>query len=84
MAEEVDPETLAATLVEHVEQAVGEEEVDTRITRVVAELLGIRPAVLDHIVDKWFTDLTEQLSRRGEEDAVRAVLEVQNHWSQEV
>ncbi len=76
------PESLAYTLVEHASEV--SDEPQKYLTRVVAELFGIQPGVLGHVVDKWFVDLTEELTRRGQEDAVRAVLEVQARWEQEV
>lgn len=84
MAERMDPEVLAYTLAEHAADLSGEDAADAYLIRVVAEVFGIAPGVLGHVADKWFTDLTEELSRRDEGDAVRAVMEVQDHWNQEV
>jgi hypothetical protein len=84
MKERIDPETLAYTLVEHAADVCGEDAADAYLVRIVAEVLAIAPGVLGHVVDKWFTDLAEELGRRGEQDAVRAVTEVQTHWEQEV
>ena len=81
MVGRIEPETLAYTLADHAYAA--DQEPQEYLTRVVAELFGLEPGVLNHVLDKWFTDLVEELSRRGKDDAVRAVLEVQTHWEQE-
>ena len=74
MAEEIDAEILAATLIEHVADTVGEEEADARITRVVAELFGIRPGVCERIVEKLTTDLKEEIARREDPRYSRATI----------
>jgi hypothetical protein len=74
VADEIDPETLAVTLLEHVEQTVGEDEADAQITRVVAELFGIRPEVCERIVEKLMTDLKEEIARREDPRYSRATI----------
>jgi len=81
MTERIRPETVALTLIQHARDS--EPEPETYLARVVAELLEAESAVCQHVADLFFVELTEQLSGQGEEDAVRAVLEVQSHWDQE-
>jgi len=81
MTERIRPETVALTLIQHARDS--EPEPETYLARVVAELLETESAVCQHVADLFFVELTEQLSGQGEEDAVRAVLEVQSHWDQE-
>jgi hypothetical protein len=82
MSKRLRPETVAVTLAEHAHDT--EPEPQTFLARVVAELFEAEPGVREHISDLFFVELTEELHRRGEGDAVRAVLEVQNHWVREV
>lgn len=81
MVERLRPETVAVTLVQHARDT--EPEPQTYLARVVAELFSAEPRVRTHISDLFFADLTDELSKRGEAEAVRAVLEVQNDWDQE-
>jgi hypothetical protein len=81
MSERLSPETVAVTLVQHA--LASEPEPRTYLARVVDELFSAEPDVREHISDLFFVELTEDLSGRGEEDAVRAVLEVQTFWDQE-
>lgn len=82
MADRIDPETAASALIAHAHDS--EPEPEAYLVRAIAEVFAREPGVLGHIVDKWFTDLTEELGRRGQEDARRAVLEVEERWRQEV
>jgi hypothetical protein len=81
MTERIRPETIALTLIQHARDA--EPEPQSYLARVVGELLEAESAVRTHVTDLFFVELAEELSRRGEADAVRAVLEVQSHWDQE-
>ena len=81
MTERLRPETVAVTLVQHAHDF--ELEPQAYLARVLGELLEAEPGVREHVSDLFFVELTEELSRRGEGDAVRAVLEVQSHWDQE-
>ncbi len=78
------PESLAYGLIVHAEDAVGRDDAQCYLIAVVREIFVVNPGTLEHFVDKWFTDLAEELSRRGQEDAMRAVLEVEQRWRQEV
>lgn len=82
ISERLRPETVAVTLAEHAHDT--EPEPQTYLARVVAELLEAEPGVGEHISDFFFAELTEELSRRGAGDAMKAVLEVQKHWAKEV
>jgi hypothetical protein len=82
MSERLRPETVAVTLAQHAHDT--EPEPQAYLARVVDELFSAEPGVLDHIVDKWFSDLLEELGRRGQQGAVEAAIEVWNHWNQEV
>ena len=73
-AGEIDPEGLAATLMEHVVETVGEDEADARVTGVVEELFAIRPGVLERIVEQLTTDLKEEISRREDPRYSRATI----------
>ena len=75
------PETVAVTLIQHARDT--EPEPQTYLARMVAELFSAEPLVRTHISDLFFADLSDELSRRGEESAMRAVLEVQTHWDKE-
>jgi hypothetical protein len=81
---EPNPEPLAYGLLAHAEDIVGEDSAERYLIAVVREIFVIDPGVLEHFVEKWFTDLTEELGRRGEEAAMRAVLEVKQRWRQEI
>jgi len=81
MTERIRPESVAATLIEHARDT--EPEPETYLARVVAELLEAESTVREHISDFYFVELTEELSRRGEEGAMQAVLDVQAAWDQE-
>jgi len=78
--ERVDPETLALQLVEHAADQQADTDIDVYLARVVAELLSAEPGVREHVSDLFFVELTEELSRSGEEGAVRAVLKIQTDW----
>jgi hypothetical protein len=52
------------------------------LAKVIAELLELSPGAREHISDFLIVDLCEELGRRGHQDAVRVVLEVQSHWSE--
>jgi hypothetical protein len=82
MTERIRPETVAITLIQHASDT--EPEPETYLARVVAELLEAEPGVSGHLWDAYFVELTEALSGRGEEAAMRAVLDVQAVWDQEV
>lgn len=77
------PESLAYGLFAHADE-VANEDAQAFLIAVVREIFVVNPGVLEHIMDKWFVDLTEELSRRDQEVAMRAVLAVQDHWNQEV
>ena len=81
MTERLRPETVAVTRAQHAHDT--EPEPQTYLARVVAELFEAEPGVLEHVSDLFFADLSDELSIRGERDAVRAVLEVQTYWDQE-
>ena len=81
MSERLSPETVAVTLLQHAHDT--EPEPQTYLARVVAELLEAESGVRQHISDLWFVELVEALARRGEESAVRVVLDVQAAWDQE-
>jgi hypothetical protein len=81
VAEQTPPETLAITLIEHAYDT--QPKPQEYLIRVVAELFAAEPGVLAHISGKWFTDLAEELGRCGQEDAMRAVLQVENQWRNE-
>jgi hypothetical protein len=51
------------------------------LARVVAELFEMSPGAREHISDLVIAEHVEELSRRGEEEAMRAVLRVQRDWS---
>jgi hypothetical protein len=67
MSERLRPETVAVTLAQHAHDT--EPEPQTYLARVVGDL--------------FFADLTEDLYRRGQRDAAKAVLEVQTDWNRE-
>jgi hypothetical protein len=75
--------TFAHELFAHISYVHGDVDADLYISKVVAELFELSPIVREHISDLILVELTEELSRRGQGDAVRAVLEVQTHWQQE-
>ena len=79
--ERLRPETVAVTLAQHAHDT--EPEPQTYLARVVGELMEAEPGVREHVSDLFFVELAEELSRRGEADAVRVVLEVQKSWDQE-
>jgi hypothetical protein len=79
MTDRLRPETVAVTLAQHAHDT--EPEPQTYLARVVAELFEAEPGVLEHVSDLFFADLSDELSRRGKAEAVRAVLEIQNHWA---
>jgi hypothetical protein len=81
MTERLRPETVAVTLAQHAHDT--EPEPQTYLARVVAELFEAEPGVREHISDFFFVELTEELGRRGQQDAVRTVLEVQTFWDKE-
>ena len=87
VTEKVEPETLAYTLVEHVADQVGEDALDAHLVRVVAEVFAIQPGVLSHVIDKWFTDLKEEVVRREDPRHARAVVglieAIEEHWRNE-
>jgi hypothetical protein len=82
VADRIDAETVAITLIQHAHDT--EPEPQEYLTHVVANLFGMEPDVLNHIVNKWFVDLADELGRRGQEEALRAVLAIQDHWRQEL
>ena len=80
----VDPATFAYQLLEHLADVHGDAAADLYLARVVAELFELSPITREHVIsDLFFVELAEELGRRGEEDAVRAMLEVQTYWEQE-
>jgi len=82
MTERLRPETVAVTLAQHAQAT--EPEPQTYLARVVAELFEAEPGVLEHVWDLFFADLLEELGRRGQQVAMKAVIEVQNDWNREV
>lgn len=82
--ESVDPELFAYQLFAHTSYVHGDADADLYLARVVSELFELSPILLEHVSDLFFADLTEELGRRGQQDAVWAVLKVQRDWSQEV
>ena len=62
MVGRIEPETLAYTLADHAYAA--DQEPQEYLTRVVAEVFGIVPGVLERIVEKLMTDLKEEIARR--------------------
>jgi len=81
--ERVDPGTFAYQLFEHLADVHGDADADLYASRVVAELFELSPIARQHISDLFFVELTEELHRRGQRDAAKAVLEVQTLWEQE-
>ncbi len=81
MTERLRPETVAVTLAQHAHDT--EPEPQTYLARVVAELFGAEPGVREHISDWFFADLLEELGRRDQQVAMKAVIEVQNRWERE-
>ena len=79
----VDPETFGYQLFEHIGDLHGDENADLYLARVVAELFELSPILREHVSDLIIADLTEELHRRGQPDAAKAVLEVQTRWGQE-
>jgi hypothetical protein len=57
-------------------------DVGLYLARVVAELFEISPGAREHISDFLIADLCEELGKRGEVEAMRAVLAVQRDWAQ--
>ena len=78
-----DPATFARQLFEHLAEVHGDANADLYLAKVIAELFELSPIALEHFSDLFFVELTEELSRCGEEGAMRAVLEVQTLWDQE-
>ena len=68
---------------------VSNEYADTRdlglyLAKVIAELFELSTGAREHISDFLIADLCLELSRRGEEEAMHAVLKVQRDWANEV
>ena len=72
MSERLSPETVAVTLAQHAHDT--EPEPQTNLARVVAELFEAEPSVREHISDFFFVELAEELHRRGQQHAAKAVL----------
>ena len=79
------PESLAAALVSHARDNEGEPERFLRM--VVAEVLGLEPAVRQRFSDLLLTDLKEEIARREDPRHARAVVglieEIEDHWKGE-
>jgi hypothetical protein len=83
MTEKQDASVYANQIFAH----VADEHADTTdlyLAKLIAELFEMSPGAREHISDFLVADLCEELARRGEEEAMRAVLVVQRDWSQEV
>jgi hypothetical protein len=85
MPEKLGPETLAYTLVEHAHAT--DPEPQEYLTRVVAELFGIEPAVRQRFMDLLVTDLKEEIVRREDPKYARATVElierIEQDWRNE-
>lgn len=79
------PESLAAALVSHARDH--EREPERFLRRVVAEVLGLEPAVRQRFSDLLLADLKEEIARREDPRHARAVVglieEIEEHWKGE-
>jgi hypothetical protein len=57
------------------------DDVAVYLAHMVAALFELSPMAKVHITDFVIADLVAGLASRSEENAVRAVLEIQNHWA---
>ncbi len=72
----IDPEDEAAlVLVELLER--------DQVAKLSYALLEHSPGLTQRFSDELMAALVEELARRGQEDAAKAVLEVNAHWRQE-